>query len=119
MTFDMEAEDTPVRWAPRVSRDEIRLLYQQDATGLIDALLHAFHQSAKKPFPHRAAAHNVVEGSHQQVLGLLESLAYGDISTPGTRDVRAAWKTRYERMRSSWQGGEHARSHPRDKRSAR
>lgn len=59
---------------------------------LIDQLIHAFHQSMRYPVPHRSAGNNLIEGNHQQVVALLDTLTYGDGSTPGLHETRAAWK---------------------------
>jgi hypothetical protein len=61
---------------------------------LIDQLLHAFHHDLRNAAPHRSVAHNLVEGNHRQALALLDSLAYGDHSTPEVRQTYAAWRER-------------------------
>jgi hypothetical protein len=61
---------------------------------LIDQLLHAFHHDLRRASPHRSVAHNLIEGNHRQALALLDSLAYGDHSTPGVRDAYDAWRER-------------------------
>jgi hypothetical protein len=58
---------------------------------LIDRLIHAFHVTLKGSV-NRAAVVNLIEGSTAQVLDLLERLAYGDGSTPGLGDTKAAWR---------------------------
>jgi hypothetical protein len=59
---------------------------------LIDQLLHAFHHDLRNQAPHRSVAHNLIEGNHRQALALLDSLAYGDHSTPELRTTYAAWR---------------------------
>jgi hypothetical protein len=61
---------------------------------LIDQLIHAFHQGIVAGLPHRSAANNLIEGSHTQVLALLDQLAYGDASTPGLREAAGDWQER-------------------------
>ena len=71
---------------------------------LIDQLIHAFHQGIVGELAHRSAANNLIEGSHRQVLALLEQLAYGDGSTPGLKETAAGWQARakeVERVRRS------------------
>jgi hypothetical protein len=70
---------------PRASSPQEKMI-------LIDQLIHAFHQSAKLPVPHRAAAHNVIEGDHRQVVAFLDGLAYGEGSTPGLQATRDVWR---------------------------
>ncbi len=59
---------------------------------LIDRLLHAFHHDLRNAAPHRSVAHNLIEGNHRQALALLDSLAYGDRSTPELRETHATWR---------------------------
>jgi hypothetical protein len=61
---------------------------------LIDQLLHAFHHDLRNRRPHRAVAHNLIEGNHRQALALLDALAYGDGSTPEVRHTYATWRER-------------------------
>ena len=42
---------------------------------LIDQLLHAFHWDLQAGAPNRLAANNLIEGSHGQVLALLDELS--------------------------------------------
>jgi hypothetical protein len=57
----------------------------------IDALIHACHGQFKGHMG-RPAACNLIEGSMLELVALLDSLAYGDASTPGIGEVRAEWK---------------------------
>ena len=59
---------------------------------LIDRLLHAFHHNLKSAGPGRLVAHNLIEGNHRQARALLDSLAYGDHSTPELRETYATWR---------------------------
>ncbi len=44
----------------------------------IDQLIHAFHWDLKLRLPNRPAGNNLIEGSLEQVIELLDRLAYGD-----------------------------------------
>ena len=70
---------------PRVERPREKMI-------LIDQLLHAFHRGIIAGKPHRAAANNLLEGSHGQVIAFLDELTYGAASTPGLADQQAAWR---------------------------
>ena len=61
---------------------------------LIDQLIHAFHQGIREGMPHRAAANNLIEGSHREVVAFLDRLAYGDGSTPGIQEMREEWQAK-------------------------
>jgi hypothetical protein len=65
---------------------------------LIDQLLHAFHHDLRNSGPHRTVAHNLIEGSHQQALALLDALAM-DTAAPERRSVREAWQAARARLR--------------------
>jgi hypothetical protein len=64
----------------------------------IDRLVHAVHHDLRFADPHRAAAHNLIEGNHRQALAFLDALA-GDTTTPGRRSVREGWQANRARMR--------------------
>jgi hypothetical protein len=59
-------------------------------------LIHAFHQGIREGMPHRAAANNLIEGSHTKVVEFLERLAYGDQSTPGIQETRKEWRAKMQ-----------------------
>lgn len=66
---------------------------------LIDRLIHAFHWGLKQQdIPHRSTANNLIEGSHDAVIALLNQLSYGDASTPELRGAYAEWREHAERM---------------------
>jgi hypothetical protein len=65
---------------------------------LIDQLIHAFHRGIQPGMPHRSAANNLIEGSHNQVVQFLDRLAYGDGSTAGTEERRAQWREEMEKV---------------------
>jgi predicted RNA-binding Zn-ribbon protein involved in translation (DUF1610 family) len=60
---------------------------------LIDRLLHVFHHNLKvNPTPHRSAGNNLIEGGHNEVVRFLDSLTYGDGSTPELKQTHAGWR---------------------------
>jgi hypothetical protein len=63
---------------------------------LIDSLIHAFHQGIVAGMPHRAAANNLIEGRHRDVVAFLDRLTYGDGSSPGLRETREDWRVKME-----------------------
>lgn len=78
---------------------------------LIDGLIHAFHHSHRDDpsLPTRSAANNLIEGSHEQVIALLDRLAYGERGTSGLPETRAAWRKDVRKMwgaRQNRVGGE-------------
>ncbi len=44
----------------------------------IDQLIHAFHWDLKQNLPNRSVGNNLIEGSHESVLGLLDKLHDGE-----------------------------------------
>ncbi len=60
----------------------------------IDRLIHELHLNADIVRFARPAAVNVIDGTMTTVIALLNDLAYGELSTPGIGDARAAWKGR-------------------------
>ena len=44
----------------------------------VDQLIHAFHWDVKLQLPNRPAGNNLIEGSLEQVIGLLDRLSYGE-----------------------------------------
>ena len=76
----------------------------QDKMVLIDQLIHAFHQGIVAGLPHRSAANNLIEGSHKQVVALLDRLAGEEGSTAGVQQRQAEWREKMkavERIRRS------------------
>lgn len=63
---------------------------------LIDQLLHRWHWETRAQRPAfglgRPTGLNLIEGNKQQVLALLDSLTYGEGSTPGTKAAKTAWQ---------------------------
>jgi len=70
----------------------------QDKVLLIDELIHAFHHGIVADLPHRSAANNLIEGSHRQVVALLDRLACEDESTAGIKERQDEWR---EKMRAA------------------
>jgi hypothetical protein len=70
----------------------------QDKMLLIDDLIHAFHRGIVAGLPHRSAANNLIEGSHKQVVALLDRLAGGEGSTAGITERQEEWR---EKMRAA------------------
>jgi predicted RNA-binding Zn-ribbon protein involved in translation (DUF1610 family) len=69
----------------------------QEKMLLIDRLIHAIHNELADR-PQRPAAVNLIDGDIRTVTALLEELAYGDASTPGTAQTKAAWRRTRERQ---------------------
>ena len=63
---------------------------------LIDQLLHSFHWDLRAGAPNRLAANNLVEGSHRQVLELLEEL--GELGGERSETQRSQWRQDVARM---------------------
>ncbi len=81
-----------VRAFPAARTPQERLL-------LIDRLIHGFHRYYKTGGPTRPVAVNLIEGRLGEVVAFLDSLTYGDGSTPGTREQFAAWSEGIEANR--------------------
>lgn len=69
---------------------------------LIDRLLHAFHWFLDAPS--RSVANNLIEGSHDQVLALLDGLAYGDASPSDRAADKERWRRQVVTMRTARRG---------------
>ena len=65
---------------------------------LIDALIHGFHHDLKTQQLNRSVANNLIEGSHGQVIALLDGITYGSQGTPGLAERQAEWRDSTERM---------------------
>jgi Zn ribbon nucleic-acid-binding protein len=52
----------------------------QERMGCIDRLIHAFHWDLQQNLPNRSVANNLIEGSHLQVLALLDRLNEGNVA---------------------------------------
>jgi hypothetical protein len=64
---------------------------------LIDGLIHAMHKPLSNS-PQWPAAVNLIEGNVPSIVNLLEGLAYGQGSTPGTQEVKVDWYRIRERQ---------------------
>ncbi len=69
---------------------------QEEKMVLVDQLLHSFHWDMKLNLPNRSAANNLIEGSHDQVVRLLDGISYGDESSKKEwrKHVDDMWKRR-------------------------
>jgi ribosomal protein L37AE/L43A len=73
---------------------------------LVDQLIHAFHYGLQTAAPHRSAANNLIEGSHDQVLALLDRLS-ADAPPGDQRQVATtAWRQEVAAMRKRRRGEE-------------
>ncbi len=68
---------------------------------LLDQLLHSFHWNAATG-PRRPSAVNLIEGKLGEVIAFLDQLSYGEGSTPGTRERRAAWRKSMSDALEGW-----------------
>jgi hypothetical protein len=50
----------------------------QERMFAIDWLIHAYHWDLKQQLPNRPAANNLIEGSLDHVINLLDRLSYGN-----------------------------------------
>jgi ribosomal protein L37AE/L43A len=57
---------------------------------LIDRLIHAFHYELTD-INSRPAGCNLIEGTIAEVIDFLDTLTYGEASTPGTREIYRLW----------------------------
>jgi predicted RNA-binding Zn-ribbon protein involved in translation (DUF1610 family) len=63
---------------------------------LIDQLIHAHHCDLRRQTYNRPAAANLIEGGMKKVIEFLDSLSYGENSSPGLQETHAAWQERVE-----------------------
>jgi predicted RNA-binding Zn-ribbon protein involved in translation (DUF1610 family) len=63
---------------------------------LIDQLIHAHHVDLRRQTYNRPAAANLIEGGMKKVIEFLDSLSYGENSSPGLPETHAAWQVRVE-----------------------
>ena len=70
----------------------------------IDRLLHTFHWDLKENAPNRSAAGNLIEGSHIQVVALLDKLSFGESGIDKER-----WRETVDTMMRRRRGGEPAK----------
>jgi len=74
----------------------------QEKMVLIDQLVHGFHWSLEHD-PTRPVAVNLIQGRLGEVIAFLDSLSYGEESTPGTKEQREEWVTNSQNVRN-WGG---------------
>jgi hypothetical protein len=85
-TAVMQAVETYLRDYPRAHKTEERMV-------CIDQLIHTFHISLYDGKLNRSFANNLIEGSHDQVIELLDGLS----ATPAGID-KEHWRTEVNRM---------------------
>ncbi len=68
---------------------------------LIDRLIHGFHYYVAFG-PTRAVAVNLIEGRLHEVVDFLDSISYGDQSTPGLRESRQEWRQTIDATARAW-----------------
>jgi hypothetical protein len=66
----------------------------------IDRLIHGFHYYYKDNTPTRPVAVNLIEGKLSEVMAFLDELSYGEMSTPGIKDVKHSWDENIKYARS-------------------
>ncbi len=94
-TAAMQAVETYLRDYPLAETSEVRMV-------CIDQLIHAFHISLRTGKNSRSFANNLIEGSHKQVVALLDRLS----ARPGGVD-KEQWRTEVTGMfRRRWGQGE-------------
>ena len=71
----------------------------QEKMVLIDQLIHGFHWSLTHD-PTRPVAVNLIQGRLGEVIAFLDSLSYGEASTPGTKEQREEWVTNSQNVRN-------------------
>jgi hypothetical protein len=67
----------------------------------IDRLLHAFHWDLKENAPNRSVGNNLIEGSHTQVVALLDKLSFGESGID-----KARWRETVDAMMRRRRGDE-------------
>ena len=89
-----------------VLRDFVRqfptLRSPQEKMILIDRLIHECHKGLQEGVYTRPLAVNLIAGKMTQIIILLDDLAYGAGSTPGTKEVYTAWRKRMNDARKRW-----------------
>lgn len=88
----LPAFETYLRDYPRAATPQARML-------CIDLLIHAFHVSLRDGQPGRSFANNLIEGSHQQVLALLDRL----FALPGGAS-KEDWRASVQKMHARRRG---------------
>lgn len=76
-----------------------RLRRAADKMLAIDRLIHGFHQELRYDGPNRSAANNLIEGSHDQILAMLDELASGESTPPERQLLREQWQVDVSRLR--------------------
>jgi hypothetical protein len=71
----------------------------RDKMLLMDHLIHGFHWYYKMNGPTRPVAVNLIEGRLRRVISFLDSLTYGENSTPGVVERKDEWNRLIETAR--------------------
>jgi hypothetical protein len=61
----------------------------------IDSVIHALHESLNQVWTTPASV-NLIEGTRDEIIAFLDSLAYGDTADPTTRSRKERWRKRME-----------------------
>lgn len=93
-TAVMQAVETYLQDYPRAQKTEVRMV-------CIDQLIHTFHKSPPTGKPGRSLANNLIEGSHDQVVELLDRLS----ARPAGVD-KEQWRADVNRMYNRRRGQE-------------
>jgi hypothetical protein len=89
------AFETYVQRFPRAATPQERMF-------AIDRLIHAFHWDLVARLPNRPAANNLIEGSLEQVIGLLDQLSFGDDAQAKRQwheTIAVMWKRRRNQLK--------------------
>lgn len=68
---------------------------------LIDRLIHAFHWELHQQMMSRPVACDLIAGRFEDVIALLDTLTYGERTTPAVQQEHAAWERKVDRS-AAW-----------------
>lgn len=74
----------------------------QEKMILIDKVIHECHKGLKEGEFNRPVAVNFISGTMTETIRLLEDLAYGPESTPGTSDAYEEWRRKMDDAIKRW-----------------
>ena len=74
----------------------------QEKMILIDRIIHECHIDLKKQQYNRPVAVNLISGTMIQIINFLDDLAYGQGSTPGSKDIQADWRNKMGDALQRW-----------------
>ncbi len=75
----------------------------QEKMILIDRIIHECHKSRQEGVYTRPVAVNLIAGKMNQIIILLDDLAYGAGSAPGAKEVYTAWRKRMDDAMERWE----------------